>query len=125
MSGGGITKEGRELRAHQVLMHHRQGLSIAESARRLGIHYDSVQRWRRKLGLTNPVLNPSTARIDEEWHATVKELVAEGASSTHISQITGVHVKAVRKHYPESVWTRQQCGEVGIAASRASRMGLL
>lgn len=101
----------------QIRAAHEQGLTLAETARRLGVSERTVSRWRCRLGL-------SPARAREGWQERAQAMAEEGMPVSAIAQATRVDRYTVLRHFPGARWTPSQGGRLSAEIRRARRAGL-
>jgi DNA-binding CsgD family transcriptional regulator len=95
----------------------RAGHSATEISALLGCSVRAVVRCRRLTGTSKGVASKPTA---PETMERVKAMIAEGASHAEIGRTVGIHPTTVRRHFPNTGWTREQCNEY-LSVARLAR----
>lgn len=93
-----------------------QGRTAAEISTALHITPRSVQRARRKLGLTKP----APPRLTPEEIALAKQLLDDGASIAEAAATIGRSTHSLHRRFPEYSWDRNQIVQFAVLIRRTN-----
>ena len=110
--------ERAELRRERIAELTRQGCSAPLIAEILGITTRTVQRARKRAGISQP-RPPFTS---PEERARMGELIREGVSYKEVARTLGRNEMTIARHYPGFAWTPQQVAEAGVLSRRMARI---
>jgi IS30 family transposase len=94
-------------RRERVAQWTRAGVSIAEIAARLNITERSVQRYRRRAGVSLP----AGERLTADELARAEQLLDDGCSGNEVARTIGRSDTTIRRHFPGRGWTPEQTYE--------------
>ena len=86
----------------------REGRSATEIADILGVSPRTVARYRR---MTGTQLGEPSPRLTDNQIELIRQLLEDGCSRAETARTVGVSPHAVRRHFPDKHWTREQTYE--------------
>lgn len=103
----------------KLLRLHQEGLNASQMAAELGYSVKTIQRHRRRLGLTIPP--PPTTRITPEWTARVQALLDDGVSIREAALTVGCNRETIGRHFKGQGWSYGEAGRFAMALRQVSR----
>lgn len=103
----------------KLLRLHSEGLNATQLAAELGYSVKTIQRHRRRLGLTIPP--PPQTRITPEWTARVQALLDDGVSIREAALTMGCDRKTIYRRFKGQGWSQKEAGEFAMAIRYARK----
>lgn len=100
----------RKVDAEKLLRLHRQGMTAPQIAAELKVDPRTVQRWRARLGVGQPVSPYVGKPVTPERLSAAEKLLADGASMNDVVATTHMSRHTLRNNFPNAGWTRSQAG---------------